>query len=95
MTFIIINFFLIISLTLLADSLTGIGASEDIAANMPTGFDGGGFQIFGAFLGFIGTFFQILTFSLSGIPTLVNLLFFVPISGGMIFIITSLIRGGS
>lgn len=95
MTFIIINFFLIISLTLLADSLTGIGASEDIAQNLPTAFDGGGFQIFGAFLGFIGTFFQILTFNLTGVPTLVNLLFFVPISGGMIFIITSLIRGGS
>jgi len=41
-TFIIINFFLIISLTLLADSLSGIGVSEDIAQNMPTGFDGGG-----------------------------------------------------
>lgn len=89
------TFLFIIGLTLLADSLVGIGASEDLASNMPSSFEGSGFLGFGAFFSFIGTFFQILTFNLSGVPALVNLLFFVPISAGMIYIITSLIRGGS
>ena len=79
---------MMVSLTLLADSITGIGASTDIVGSPTTNIDA---SVSGV-LSFIRTFFDILTFNLNGIPVIVNLLFFFPISIGLLFIIVEIVK---
>lgn len=78
---------MIVAVTLLADSITGINASNSIVSN-PGAITA---DVSGIFR-FLSTFFDILTFQLTGIPTLINLLFFFPISVGLIFIILEIVK---
>ena len=79
---------MIVALTLLADSITGINASGSIIANPGSEITA---DVSGIFR-FLTTFFDILTFQLDGIPVLVNLLFFFPITVGMVFIIVEIVK---
>ncbi len=88
LSFIIITVFMMVALTLLADSITGISATTDIVGSPATNIDASASGI----LSFLRTFFDILTFNLEGIPNMVNLLFFFPISVGLIFIIVEVVK---
>jgi hypothetical protein len=79
---------MIVALTLLADSITGINASGSIITNPETGIS----VTRSGILSFLSTFFDILTFQLDGIPVLVNLLFFFPITVGVVFIIVEIVK---
>ena len=80
--------FVMVGITLLADSITAVevtsGINPDIGSEVSRGFSG--------VLAFIRTFFDILTFQLEGIPPIINLLFFLPITIGMVFIIAEIVK---
>ena len=80
--------FLMVGVTLLADSITTVevtsGLNPEVASNVSRGFSG--------VLSFMRTFFDILTFQLDGIPPIINLLFFLPISIGMVYVIAEIVK---
>ena len=80
--------FLIICLTLVAASLE-ISTTTDIAVNIPTDVS----LSFSGVTSLITVFFRILTFRLVGVPTVINLFLFLPISIGVVYIIIDIIRG--
>jgi hypothetical protein len=80
--------FMMVGLTLLADSITGISASTDIVGSPASNIEASASGV----LSFLRTFFDILTFNLDGIPTVVNLLFFFPITVGILFIIVEVVK---
>jgi hypothetical protein len=80
--------FMMVALTLLADSITGISATTDIVGNPATNIEASASGV----LSFLRTFFDILTFNLEGIPNMVNLLFFFPITVGLLFIIVEIVK---
>ena len=80
--------FLIIVLTLVASSLE-ISTTSDIAVNIPTDVS----LSFSGVTSLITVFFRILTFRLVGVPPIINLMLFLPISIGVVYIIIDIIRG--
>lgn len=88
LTFLLFTVFAMVALTLLADSIAGIQASNDIVTNPPTNITA---DVSGI-LRFLRTFFDILTFRLEGIPTILNLVFFFPITIGLLFIIVEVVK---
>lgn len=84
-----------ILMTMLAASISA-GSSSDIINNaFPDAPTGSLLNFLGIIGGYLEIFFKMLTFQLTGIPTLINLLVFLPMSLGMLFIIVNIIRGNS
>lgn len=77
-----------VGVTLLADSITTVevtsGLNPELGTTVSRGFSG--------VLQFMRTFFDILTFQLEGIPPIINLLFFLPISIGMVYVIAEIVK---
>jgi len=86
MTIMSIAFF-IIFVTLMADSL-GLAPSTNIATDLPQEVNANLFGI----IRVLRTFFSILTFRLTGVPFVVNLLLFVPITFGTLYLILEIIK---
>jgi len=86
--FIILTVFAMVSITLLADSITVVEVTSGLNADVGTEVTSG----FGGVLSFIQTFFDIMTFNLDGIPPVVNLLFFLPITIGMVYVIAGIVK---
>lgn len=79
--------FFIIFVTLIANSL-GLTPSTDIAGELPQEVDN---SISGVF-DVIRTFFAIITFRLIGVPFIINLLLFVPITFGTVYLILEIVK---
>lgn len=77
-----------VGLTILADSLTAVEVTEGINTATAGEFN----NTFAGLISFMGTFFDILTFQLDGIPPAVNLLLFLPITFGMLYIIVEIVK---
>jgi hypothetical protein len=86
MTLIAIVFF-IIFVTLLADSL-GLATTTNIAGQLPQNIERNATSVFSV----LNTFFAILTFRLVGVPFVINLLLFVPITFGTVYLILEIVK---
>jgi hypothetical protein len=86
MTLMAIAFF-IIFVTLMADSL-GLATTTNIAGDLPQEIEGN----LSSITRVLRTFFSILTFRLSGVPFVINLLLFVPITFGTIYLILEIVK---
>jgi hypothetical protein len=84
-----------IVMTMLAASIDAGSTSNIINNSFPDAPTGSLFNFLGIIGGYLEIFFKMLTFQLTGIPTIFNLLIFLPVSLGMLFIIVNIIRGTS
>jgi len=89
MTFMMIIFFLVVC-TLIADSVFGISASariiDEFGQDVPSDWLGR----FAIVRSFLSTFFKILTFQVSGMPAIVNIVVFYPLTFGIVYMIIDL-----
>ena len=90
MWFLMVTLFLVL-ITLTADSIS-MSTTSDIVSTVDVPGNPG---ILTTIWDFLGTFFRILTFQLDGFPIALNLLIFWPLTLANLFLIVSIIRGGS
>ena len=90
--FMVMALFMII-MTMLAASISAGATTNIITNSFPDAPTGSILNFLGILGGYLEVFFKMLTFQLTGIPTIINLIIFLPISLGMLFIIINIIRG--
>lgn len=84
--FMVMSLFLIF-ITIVADSIS-ITSTTDLLDNIPSNGD----DSIGSIFSFMGTFFKILTFQLSGIPVFFNIFVFIPLTFGVIYMLIDIIK---
>ena len=90
--FMVMALFMII-MTMLAASISAGSTVNIINNSFPDAPTGSLLNFLGIIGGYLEVFFKMLTFQLTGVPTIINLVIFLPISLGMLFIIVNIIRG--
>lgn len=92
MTLIIMVIFLVAA-TLVADSALGISTSTNIIVDFDIAPPETWIGRLNVARGMLGTFFNILTFQVEGLPVMINLLVFYPLTFGVAYMIIDIIRG--
>lgn len=91
--FMTLVFFLVI-MTLVAGSIDETASTNILLDSINTNPEAPGLlKILGTIWSYLAIFFRMLTFQISGIPPIINILAFYPITAGVIFMLVDIIRG--
>jgi hypothetical protein len=82
--------FALVLITLLVQFIDGSVTNSIIIDNLP---DEQTFDIFSNLFNFVNIFYRMLTFQVTSIPSIFNLLIFYPLTAGVLFMIIDIIRG--
>lgn len=82
--------FALVLITLLVQFIDGSVTNTIIIDNIP---DEQTFDIFSNLFNFVSIFYRMLTFQVTSIPSIFNLLIFYPLTAGVLFMIIDIIRG--
>jgi hypothetical protein len=91
--FMTLVFFLVI-MTLVAGAIDETASSNIFLDSINANPEAPGLlKILGTIWSYLSIFFRMLTFQISGIPAIINILAFYPITAGVIYMLVDIIRG--
>ena len=82
--------FALVLITLLVQFIDGSITNSIIIDNIPSEES---FDLWDDLFGFVSIFYRMLTFQVTSIPSIFNLLIFYPLTAGVLFMIIDIIRG--
>jgi hypothetical protein len=82
--------FSLVLITLLVQFIDGTITNSIIIDKIPSEES---FDIWDSLFGFVSIFYRMLTFQVTSIPSIFNLLIFYPLTAGVLFMIIDIIRG--